>query len=433
MQVSFVDVTDVVTTVSVEIPADQVDTEIEKTYAEIRKQAAIEGFRPGKVPMKLIKSTYSEAMCKEVMQHFYDKTFYRALDEHKISPISIPTVKWDVLKQGTPLKYSAMFEVMPEIRIKDYTGLMVTKEKFLPEPEIIEDEIRRMQLNMAELVPVDDDIVVSNDHTVFFDYSFTVEGYPDMDASAIGAMLEVGVGSGRMLPGFEEQLIGMKCGDSKEIRVPQHAEAEGSEGVFQITVNEIMRKELPELDDELARRCGEYGSMEMLREKMTEYFQKQQLDRIEFELQELLVKTLIENNPLEVPQCMVNAQLDHMLESYKNRQKGEGSTREMAEPEDQNFLVRFRDAAEGKVKGDLLLMALVEKENLVDPDEDLARHYEQIAAGNSADLQQIREYFALNSEAMNSLLADIKMGKAIRFLQDNAVITEVEPAELHWG
>ena len=256
MQVSFVDVTDVVTTVSVEIPADQVDTEIEKTYAEIRKQAAIEGFRPGKVPMKLIKSTYSEAMCKEVMQHFYDKTFYKALDEHKISPISIPTVKWDVLKQGTPLKYSAMFEVMPEIRIKDYTGLMVTKEKFLPEPEIIEDEIRRMQLNMAELVPVDDDIVVSNDHTVFFDYSFTVEGYPDMDASAIGAMLEVGVGSGRMLPGFEEQLIGMKCGDSKEIRVPQHAEAEGSEGVFQITVNEIMRKELPELDDELARRCG---------------------------------------------------------------------------------------------------------------------------------------------------------------------------------
>jgi trigger factor len=426
-----VEINEVITKVSIEIPTDQVDAEIEKAYAEIRKKASIDGFRDGKAPMQLVKSTCSDMMQEEVMQHFFNKTFYKALDDHKISPISIPTFTWDVLEQGTPFKYSAMFEVMPEIHVKDYTGLTVRTEKFLPNPEIIEEEIRRMQLNMAQCIPVDADTVVGNDHTVFFDYSFSVEGNPDMDASAKGAMLELGTGADRMLPGFEKQLIGMKCGESKEIRVPQHAAAEGREGVFRVTVTKIERKELPELNDELAKQCGEYETMEALREKMTEHFQKQELDRIEFDLHERLIKALIERNPLEVPQSMVNALLDHMLENYNYRLKSEGSTREMTELDDQNFRFRFRDSAEVKVKGDLLLTALVEKENLVVTEEDLVQRYKLIAADNSGNPEQIREFYESNSEALNLLLEDIKVGKAIRFLQDRAVITEVEPAELH--
>lgn len=427
MQVTVAKLSDVVVTVNVEIPVGQVDAEIEKAYAEIRKTAKMEGFRPGKVPMQLVKSAYRDTMREKVVRHLCETTFSQAVAEQKLIQCSIPTFKCDLLEQGTPFKYSAMFEVMPEICVKDYTELPVTKKKHQPDPELVEAELRRMQSGMAELIPVGDDDAVGNDHTVFFDYTFSVEGHPDMDASAKGAMLETGTGSERIWPGFEEQLIGMKRGESKEIRVPQPAAAEGREGVFQVTVTDIRRKELPELDDEFAKRCGEYETMEALREKMTAYFREQESDRIEFELHERLIKAMIERNPLEVPQAMVNAHLDHMLESYKHRL--ESNQEQLAEFDEEGFRERLRNSAEKKVKGDLLLMALVEKEHLVATDEDLARRYEEIAAGDGGKLEEVRKYYASNSQAMDALLTDIKMGKAIGFLQDHAVITEVEPAE----
>ncbi len=430
MQVTIQDITDIVKAISVKIPAEQVDAEIERFFAGIQKKVEIEGFRAGRAPMNIVKKSYGDTMRAQVTQYIYETTYLKALEKYKINPVSAPTnVKFEVLKEGTPFRYSAMFEVLPEIHVKDYTGLIVTKEKYLPNPEIVEMEIGRMQENLQQLVPVDEDAAVERGHTVIFDYDFSVEGHPEMDASAEGAMLELGTHGefNRLMPTFGDQLIGMKCGDSKDISVPQPEVARGREGLFQVTVKEIMRKELPELDDDFARRCGECETMEALRESMTRFFRNREMERIGFDLQDRLVRAMIERNPLEVPQSMVNFHLDNMLENFKERLENQQATMEMVGfADDENFRRRFRESAEQKVKGDLLLMAVAEKENLAVSENDLSRRYELIADGNSAALKEIREYYAANSEAMNSLLADIKLGKAIRFLQDNAVITEVE-------
>lgn len=432
MQVTVETINPVTQKVCIEIPAEQVDAEIEKVYAGIQKKAKLQGFRPGKAPMQLVRRTFSDTMRDEVMRRFYDQTLYKALDEHKIEPVDSPTIESDILEQGVPFKYCAIVEVLPEISLKDYTGLAVSKEKLVPNPDAIEDEIKRMQENMAQLVPLDEGAVVETGHVVSVDYSFSVDGYPNENTGAEDAVVEVG--ANRLMPEFEEQLVGMRCGEEKEVRVTlpegyRNPEVAGKEGLFQVKLKEIKRKELPELDDDFAQQFGEYETMEQLRAKMVEYHQKQETDRIDNELKDAMIQALIEKNPLEVPQSMVKRQLDYMLENLKNRLKSQRMSIEMMGLDENGFRVRFRDAAENKVKGGLLLRAVVEKENISITDEDLAERYERIAAGNTEMLGRIKEYYTSNRNAQSSLIAEMKEDKAICFLLDKAVITETEAGD----
>jgi trigger factor len=433
MQVTIETVNPVTKKVSIEIPAERVDAEIEKAYTGIQKKAKLQGFRPGKAPMQLIRRTYSDAMRDEVMRRFYEQTLFKALDEHKIEPIDSPTIESDILEQGAPFKYSALVEIMPEILLNEYTGFEISKEKFVINPDNIEGEIKRMQENMAQLTPLAEGAAVESGHTVSVDYTYSVEGFPLENSSAEDAEIELG--TGKMLPGFEEQLVGMKCGDQKEIRITlpedyRNKDAVGKDGVFQVTVKEIKSKELPELDDEFAKQFGEYETMDQLRAKMGEYLEKQESERIENELKERVIQELIRKNPLDVPQSMVKRQLDHMLENLKNRLKGQHMSIEMMGLDDDGFRVRFRDSAEDKVKGGLLLMALVEKENITVDDADLTERFELISGGNPDMLIRIQEYYSSNKAARNALISEIKEDKAIRFLLDKAVVTEMDAASI---
>jgi trigger factor len=433
MQVTVEAINPVTKKVSIEIPADRVDAEIEKAYAGIQKKAKLQGFRPGKAPLQLIKRTYSDAMRDEVMRRFYEQTLFKALDEHKIEPVDSPTIESDILEQGSPFKYSALVEIMPDILLNNYTGFEIVKEKFILNPDNIDGEIKRMQDSMAQLIPLDEGAVAEKGHMVSVDYTFTVEGFPEENSSAEGAELELG--TNRMLPGFEEQLVGMKCDDQKDIHVTlpedyRNKDAAGKPAVFQVTVKEIKRKELPELDDEFAQQFGEYETLDQLRAKMGEYLEKQESERIDNELKERVIQALIKKNPLDVPQSMVKRQLDHMLENLKNRLKSQRMSIEMMGLDDDGFRERFRESAEDKVKGGLLLMALVEKENITAGDEDLAGRYEQIAAGNPDMLGRIKEYYATNKSARNALISEIKEDKAISFLLESAAVTEVDAAQI---
>lgn len=433
MQVHVEDISSVQKKITIEIPAEQVNEEIDKAYSAIQKKAKLQGFRPGKAPMQLIKRTYSDAMRDDVMRRLYQQTLYKAMDEHKVEPLDSPTIESDILEPGVPFKYSAIFEVMPQILLNEYTGLTVNKEIYVSKPESIDGELKRMQENMAQLIPLDEGVSIENSHTVAVDYSITVEGSPDENSGAQTA--EVEVGSGRLLPGFEEQLIGLKSGESKEFTLDLPAEGEESEstgkkGIFSVTVKEIKRKELPELDDEFAQQFGEYDTMEDLRAKMVEYHEKHEKDRLENELKERVIQALVAKNPLDVPESMVKRQLDHMLENLKNRLKSQQMSLEMMGLDTESFRARFRDDAIDKVKGGLLLMALVEKENISVSDDDLSAHYEKIAAGNPEMLDRIKEYYSANQNAKSSIISEIKEDKAISYLINHAVVTEVDAEQL---
>lgn len=433
MQVHVEDISSVQKKITIEIPAERVNEEIDKAYSAIQKKAKIQGFRPGKAPMQLIKRTYSDAMRDDVMRRLYQQTLYKAMDEHKVEPIDSPTIESDLLEPGVPFKYSAIIEVMPQILLKEHTGLIVNKEIYVAKPENIDDELKRMQENMAQMIPLEEGAAVENGHTVSVEYSIAVDGSPEENSGVQSA--EVEVGSNKLIPGFEEQLIGMKPGETKEfsLELPaggDNAESAAKNGLFSVTVGEIKRKELPELDDEFAQQFGEFDTMEALRAKMVEYHEKHEKERIENELKERVIQALIKKNPLDVPESMVKRQLDHMFENLKNRLKSQQMSLEMMGLDAEGFRARFRDDAIDKVRGGLLLMALVEKENIAVSDEDLAAQYEKIAAGNAAMLDRIKEYYTTNQNAKNSVISEIKEDKAISYLIDHAVVTEVDAEQL---
>jgi trigger factor len=432
MQVTVEAINSVTKKINIEIPVEQVDTEIEKVYAGIQKTAKMQGFRVGKAPLQLIKRTYSDSMRKEVMRRFYDQTLFKAMNEQKIEPVDSPTIESDILEQGNPFKYSAVVETMPEILLQNCTDLAVAKEKYILNPDSIEAELKRMQGNMAQLVPLDEGSVVENGHVVSVDYSFTVADHPEENSTAEDSLIEVG--ANQLLPEFEEQLIGMKSGEEKEVRVTlpdgyPNPEVVGKEGIFLVTLKEIKRKEIPALDDEFAQQAGEFETMEQLRSKMMEYHQKKETERIDNKVKEEIIQALIEKNPLDVPQSMIKRQLDDMFENFKKRLKSQRMSIEMMGLDEEKFRLRFRDSAQDKIKGGLLLMALIEKENITVNDEELAQHYEQIAEGNADMLVRVKEHYSTNRNAQNSLIAEIKEDKAIHFLLNHAVITEVEAAQ----
>jgi trigger factor len=372
-------------------------------------------------------------MRDDVMRRLYQETLYKVLDEHKVEPIDSPTIESDILEAGVPFKYSAIIEVMPQILLKDYTGLIVSKEKYVSKPENIDGELKRMQENMAQLIPLEGGAVIENGHTVSVDYTVVVEGAPEENSGAQSAEIEVG--STGLIPGFGEQLIGLKAGDAKvfSLDLPNAdgaAEATVKKGIFSVSVNEIKRKELPELDDEFAQQFGDYDTMEVLRAKMVEYHERHETERIENEFKERLIQELIKKNPLDVPESMVKRQLDHMFDNLKNRLKSQQMSLEMMGLDAEGFRARFRDDAVDKVRGGLLLMALVEKENISVSDEDQTAQYEKIAAGNPEMLDRIKEYYSTNQNAKSSIISEIKEDKAISLLIDRAVVTEVSAEQL---
>lgn len=433
MQVNVEEISSVQKKITIEIPAERINDEIERSFSAIQKKAKIQGFRPGKAPMNLIKRTYSDAMRDDVTRRLYEQTLFKALGDHKIEPVDSPTIESDLLVQGSPFKYSAVVEVMPQITLNEYAGLDVKKEIYSPSQESINGELARMQDNMAQLVPVDENCEIENGFTVSVDYSFSVDGLPEETSVAEDAVIEVG--SNRLIPGFEDQLIGMKTGETKEFSIVlpdgyRNTEAAGKQGLFKVTINSVKKKELPELDDDFAQQFGEFETISDLRAKMAEYHENHELERIENELKDRVIKALIEKNPIDVPESMVKRQLDYMLENLKGRLKSQQMSLDMMGLDESGFRIRFRNDAIDKVKGGLLLMALVDKEQIAVSEEDLNNRFVKIAAENPDMLNRIKEYYSANQSAKNSLITEIKEDKAISLLIDKAVITEVSSAEL---
>jgi trigger factor len=435
MQTDVEEISPVKKKVNIEVTGEQVDVEIEKFYVEIQKTVKLQGFRPGKAPMQLITSKYSDIMPGEVKRRICEQSLFKALDEHKIRPLAYPIVEYGIpqLQQGAPFKFSAMVEVLPEILLSGYTGLAVAKEIYTLNQDSIEAELKRMRESMAQLVPMGDDAVVENGNAVIVDFTFSVEGFPDETGISENAPVEVG--ANKLLPGFEEGLVGMKCGEAKEIHVtlPESyrlPEAAGKEGVFQVTLKEIKRKELPELDDEFARQFGEYESMEQLRAKMVELSEKYETDRIQGELKERIVQALIDKNPLDVPDTLVKRELNIKLEKFKKHLESQHMSFEMMGLDENSYRERFHDAAVNRVRGMMLLMALAAKENITVDDEDLAKRYELIAAGNPDMLDRVKDYYGSDHNAKAFLTDEIMENKAMDFLLSSAVITEVDASEL---
>ena len=432
MDVQVQDISTIRKQLSFSIPAEQVDTEIVAAYKKLAKTAKIKGFRPGKIPKNVLERNYEPQMQEQVAGKLVSDSYFKALIEHKIPAISHPDItESGEVASGQSFTYVAEVEIKPELEVKDYTGLKLENEKFVADSESIDKKLEEMQASRAEMVSSKRKVARDGDFALI-DYEGSVDGVP-FDGGK-GEDHELELGSGSFIPGFEEQVVGMKRDQEKEVNVtfPEEYGSEdlaGKPAVFKVVLKDIKEKSLPKLDDEFAKGFG-MESVEEIREKLNESYLTSEKSRIENDLRERLMNILIENNPCEVPESMVASQLEYMLGNIKSRMQQQGMTMEMLGMNEESFGVMYRDTAVSQVKGSLILEAVASQEEIKIEDTDLDTKLEEIATMSNAPLETVKNYYS-KDEAKQGLLSQIVEEKTLAFLLGKSTIKEVSKEKLN--
>jgi trigger factor len=428
MNVKIEDVSSIKKKLSFEVAPEQVDKEVRRAYKKIGKNAKVKGFRAGKVPESVLEKHYGAQMEQEVLTRLINDTYFKALQENEILAVGEPSIvdSSGVIK-GEAFTYEAEVEIKPEITAKDYTKLALEKEKLVVDPKVVEARLEEMQTSRAQLEVTTRKKARAGD-SVVIDFEGFVDGEAFDGGKGEDHVLELG--SGSFIPGFEDQVVGMKREEAKDVEVtfPEEygsADLAGKPAVFKVVLKEIKEKAVPKLDDEFAKGFG-VDTLEELKKELQTSHETQEKNRVEGELREKLVNALIERNPVEVPEAMVAKQLDYMFENITNRMQSQGMSIEMLGITPENFRENYRETAVEQVSGNLILEAIGRQEKIEAEEGEIDAKLEEIAAMANAPLETVKKYYS-GPEARSGLMAQIAEEKVMSFLLESAKIKEVTP------
>ncbi len=427
MQVNVEEISSVKKKINFEIPAERVQAEVERVYAELGKRAVLPGFRKGKAPKDLIRKSYQGQVESDVVKNLFNETYFKYIQENSIYPVAYPVIDADALVHGAPFKYSATIEVFPTVVVDNYEGLEVEKESFVADESVVEKRLQQMRENMAQIKPLEDERSCQAGDFVIIDFVGYVDGEKLEGGEASDYQLELG--SNSFIPGFEDQVTGMGVGETKRIKLAfpegyHNSELSGKDVEFDVTLKEVKVKELPELDDAFAQEFGEFQNLEELKSKVAESYERQEMDRIDRDFKDSLVKALIEKNDFELPAALVDRQLSTMLENTKQRLKYQNMTLEMMGLNEEQYREQFRSVAASQVKGALLLHELAGKEGVEVTTEDLENRLRKMAEESGQDFERISRFYLKNEDAKQNLEEQVREEKVLLIVAAKAVVTE---------
>jgi trigger factor len=416
--------TPVVRTVSVEVPADRVRASFEKAYRKLARTAQVKGFRRGKAPRKVLERVYGAAAAGEVERALITETLPAALTEAAVQPVTEPEIDAQPAVPDGPFRYSARVEVKPAIELPELEGLPGKQPKVEIDESQIEAQLEALRRQSAPLVEVPDGQAASDGDTVDVDFEGRIDGELFEGGSAAGLPIELG--SGRMIPGFEEQLIGVVAGETRELAItfPDDYGSEalrGKDATFAVTVGAIKRLELAELDDEFAVDVGE-DSLEALRDKLRKQLDERAGQQSKSALHRSLMEVLVERSDFEVPPGLVERQLHSQMKSMQQQFAGQVDDETL-----QSELARIhetgRAGAERRVRESLLLDAIVRDQGLVVEQAAVDARLDEIAAAQGTDSATLRK-IAEAQGWRQSIEAELLDSAALDFLVSRASVEE---------
>ncbi len=412
----------------VEIPADQVSSEIEKSYRKIAKTATVKGFRKGKVPRRILEQQYAPRMEDDVVGRLINDSLYTAMIDNKLNPVSQPQIVDSAkLETGKVFTYAAEVEIRPEIVAKDYAGLKLEKEKFEFDESVVDERLKHLAESRSSLEVTSRKKAREGD-TVIIDFEGFIDGTTFENGAAKDYQLELGTGS--FIPGFEEQIVGMKRGDEREVEVtfPENygsKDLAGKPAKFKVVLNEIKEKVTPKPNDDLAKEVG-FAGLKELKERIREDSVREQTERVENQMQEQMMDLLVAANEFEVPEGMVQSQLEHLKQNFSQRLQSQGMSLEMLGMNDEGFAAAYREMAVKQVRGELILESIAAQEKIEVEESEIEAKIEELAQQSNAPVEQVQSYFA-NPQAKEGLKAQILHEKVVAFVVDKSEVTEVEP------
>ena len=395
-----------------------------KALDKLAKKVKIDGFRPGKAPVAMVKARVSKAsILEEATDMILQANFVKILDEAKVEPIAQPALSIDKVSKEE-LEVKILVPVKPEVELGEYKGLEVKKTRVTVTKKEIEEQLANYQSQFAELSVKEDGKVAKGD-TAVIDFEGFVDGVAFEGGKGENYPLEIG--SGAFIPGFEDQLIGMGIDKEQEIKVtfPEDygaADLAGKEAVFKVTVHEIKEKHLPEIDDELAKDVNIDGveTLDQLKDHIKANIKSRKENENEQKFMDDIYNTLIENSKVETSEALLNQEQEMMLQEIEQNLQRQGLNFEVYE----QFTGKNKDAikeeikpqAEQRVKINAILAAIVEEEKLVVSDEELEAELQKIADYYKKELDEVKKIFEGN---MSRIENDILTRKAIDLVKDS--------------
>ena len=408
---------------TVEVDADTFKTALDDAFKKVVKQVSIPGFRKGKVPRGLFEQRFGvEALYQDALDILLPVEYPKAVEEAGIEPVDRPEIDVEKIEKGESLIFTAKVTVKPEVKLGDYKGLGIEKDDTAVTDEDVQNELKALQERQAELV-VKEEGAVENGDTVVLDFEGFVDGEAFEGGKAENYSLEVG--SGSFIPGFEEQLTGLEAGAEKDVEVtfPEEYHAEelaGKPAVFKVKIHEIKAKELPELNDEFAKDIDEeVETLAELTEKTKKRLEEAKENEADAKLREELVLKASENAEADVPQAMIDTELDRMLKEFEQRLQMQGMNLELytqfSGQDEAALKEQMKEDAEKRVKSNLTLQAIAKAENLEVSDEEVDAELTKMAEAYNMPVENIKQAIG-STDAMKE---DLKVRKAIDFLVEN--------------
>lgn len=404
----------------VEVPVESVRSKVEEIFRRLSRTVALPGFRKGKVPRELIERRFKDEVKSEVMRELIPETSRQAIQEANLNPISEPTLEEAIFEEGQPLRFKVSFEVKPKVQLSRYKGVDAFKEKVSVSEEEVERALHLLQEGSAEYVPMEGWPALRDD-LVIVDYEGFIGGRPFKGGK--GENVAVILGSRESLPGFEEELVGLKKMEAKTftLEIPSdhpRRDLAGRKILFKVTVKEIKKRRIPPLDDEFARSkgCENLGELkERLRRELLQRKEREQEER----LKEKILEKVVEAHPFEPPESLVEMELDGLLsEALRSLPPGRDP-----EKEAEVLRGRLREVAKRKVKASLILEAIAQAEGLGVSEEEVDRELKALAASLNQDEAHLRGLFSRGGR-LEGLKARLRERKALEFLYQQARITE---------
>ncbi len=429
MKVSVESLSQVRRKVRVEIPPETVTRELDKAYRQLSRTVRIRGFRPGKVPLAMLKRQYESQVQNETGLQLVKDTVTEALKQGEIEAVSDPQLDREPLLEGEPFRYSVVVEVKPAIAVKDYGKIPVRRKQVQVSDEELDVQLELRRQASAFLRTFGEGRPIRQGDHVLLDFKSFTGARPVPGGEANGYQLEVG--AKRFNPELEEKLLGAVKGEQRNIEVAFAADhpnknLAGKTVRFEVVVKDVMERLVPELSDEFARTMGTVQTVGELRQLIRQQLEKQKAKAIDAEVRQQLVDELIARNPFEVPQGMVEQELQRTLETVRYRLAAQNVTLEQAGVREDSFRQQNRDRAERSARANLLLERLTAEQRLVVSDEELEEGLRQSAEELNRPLDKVKDFYTKNN-LIEPLRRQLLEDKAVRFLLDQALITEVPP------
>ncbi|MCM2277090.1 MAG: trigger factor [Oligoflexia bacterium] len=438
----------IVRKLTIKVPAKTVSNRFEKGLREVQRTAKLKGFRPGNAPMAVIRQYYGDDVRHRLYHSLIDESFQEAVRENKLMTVGRPMVESPEHQHGEgehdhavsedkDFVYTATVEVMPEIEVKGYTGIPLKKDKVEVTDEDINKVVDGLRDSQAQLNPVSSGLVGADGKASsrpvkkgdYADINFSgglvtdtgIDEKPEMKGNRV-----VEIGSDSLIPGFEDNLVGMRSGDTKTFRVKfpkdfPDAEFQERDAEFTVTINEVKEKILPELNDEFAKGMG-YESVADMREKAKGYLMKERTGEADRKIRSELVQALIDKTPFDVPKSLVEAQTRALAQDWAEELKRQSVSEQAIQQAIMAELENIRKRAENQVRASLILEAVAKKESIEVKPEEFEAELLKTAESMRVDAEQLKEFYAKNPGRKEDFLFRLRQESVLKFLLDKAKI-----------